>query len=67
MPLNVLTAAPDGESWIAVRQRVVEARRRQGARFPTTAVRMNANLEGRALRRSCRLDPDRARFPEAAI
>ena len=67
VPLNVLTAAPDGESSIAVRQRVVEARRRQVTHFPTTVMRTNANLEGRALRRSCRLDPDGARFLEATI
>ena len=47
VPLTVLTTAPDGESSIAVRQRVVEARRRQASRFPTTAMRTNANLEGR--------------------
>ena len=67
VPLNVLTTAPDGESSIAVRQRVVETRRRQIARFPTSAMRTNANLEGRALRRSCRLDPKGALFPEAVI
>ena len=67
MPLNVLTAAPEGESSTAVRQLVIEARRRQTTRFPGAAIRTNADLEGRALRRSCRLDADGLRLLESAI
>ena len=67
VPLNVLTAAPESESSAAVRRRVIDARQRQATRFPGAAMRTNADLEGRALRRCCRLDADGSRLLESAI
>lgn len=50
-----------------VRERVVDARERQAARFQDTPVRVNAALHGRALRRHCKLDAKGSRLLEAAI
>lgn len=62
-----MTAAPTGEPSAIVRARVVEARARQAARFEDAPVRVNAALDGRALRRHCELDAQGARLLEAAI
>ena len=67
VPLSALTAAPTGESSAIVRERVVEARARQAARFEDTPVRVNAALHGRALRRHCALDAKGSRLLETAI
>jgi magnesium chelatase family protein len=67
VPLSALTAAPTGEPSAIVRERVVEARARQAARFEDTPVRVNAALHGRALRRHCELDAKGSRLLETAI
>jgi magnesium chelatase family protein len=67
VPLSALTAAPTGEPSAIVRERVVEARARQAARFEDTPVRVNAALHGCALRRHCGLDAKGSRLLEAAI
>jgi magnesium chelatase family protein len=67
VPLSALTAAPTGEASAIVRERVVEARARQAARFQDTPVRVNAALHGCALRRHCGLDANGSRLLEAAI
>lgn len=67
VPLSALTAAPNGEPSAIVRERVAEARARQAARFQDTAFRVNAGLQGRALRCHCQLDADGNRLLEIAI
>lgn len=67
VPFGALTAATTGEASAVVRQRVVEARERQAARFQDAPVRVNAPLHGRALRRHCELDAKGSRLLEAAI
>ena len=67
VPLSALTSAPTGEPSAIVRERVVEARARQAARFQDAPVRVNAALQGLALRRHCALDAKGSRLLEAAI
>jgi magnesium chelatase family protein len=51
----------------AIRARVVEARRRQHARFGESNSRLNRQLEGSELHQHCRLDPRGTRVLETAI
>ena len=67
VPFGALTAATTGEASAIVRERVIDARERQAARFQDTPVRVNAALEGRALRRHGGLDAKGCRLLEAAI
>lgn len=63
---SALTTATSGEASAVVRQRVIDARERQVARFQDVLVRVNAALHGRALRRHCELDAKGSRLLEAA-
>lgn len=64
---RALTIAAAGEPSAAVRQRVIEARDRQSARFTDVSARVNASLDGTALRRHCLLASDGSRLLDAAI
>ena len=56
-----------GEASAAVRQRVVAARRRQENRFSGDAVRVNADMDVRWIRRCCRLKGGAVRLFESAV
>lgn len=66
VPLSALTATTTGEASAVVRPRVIAARERQAARHEGAACRVNAGLDGRALRRHCQLDAEGNRLLEAA-
>jgi magnesium chelatase family protein len=51
----------------AIRQRVLEARQRQGGRLVVAGVRVNAELHGRAVWRQCRPDAATRRLMEQAV
>lgn len=55
------------ETSAAIRQRVVEARRRQQTRFGEASQRLNRQLEGSELTEHCRLDAQSTSLLEAAI
>ena len=55
------------ESSSAIRSRVVEARKRQQARFGGTSQRLNRQLEGGEMSEFCRLDEPTTHMLEAAI
>jgi len=67
LPVEALVGAPDGESSVVVRERVIAARARQALRFGNGTVRVNAALSGRALRQHCQLDRQGVRLLETAI
>ena len=56
-----------GESTAAVRERVLAARRAQQERYRKSRYRVNADLDGRALRKYCRPTSDAARLLEQAM
>ena len=56
-----------GESSCVIRSRVVEARKRQQARFGETSQRLNRQLEGGEMSEHCRLDVRTTHVLEAAI
>jgi magnesium chelatase family protein len=58
VPVSDLATAPTGEPSSAVAARVVGARAVQAARSAATGKRVNAELEGRALRDACGLSHD---------
>jgi len=63
-----LATAPSGEGSDEVRRRVIAARERQGARSAGGTHRVNAGLEGRALRDACPLTREAARrLTDAAV
>lgn len=61
-----LRTAPEGESSATVRRRVVAARDRQARRFAAQRQRVNADLDGRSIRRHCALDLRGDRLLDAA-
>ena len=66
VPFSDLTGAGTGESSALVRARVVEARARQVARYADLPIRVNASLQGTALRRYGQLDDSGLRLLETA-
>lgn len=66
VPVITLTDSPSGESTIAVRARVVAARRRQQQRYADVGWRTNAELRGNALRRHCALNDSGRQLLRAA-
>jgi len=67
LPWRDLSASTDAEPSAAVRARVVHARDRQRDRLADSGVGVNACLNGRLLRRDCRLDASSARLLEQAV
>ena len=66
LPPTELTGDAPGESTMAIRARVQEARARQQARLSATGVPVNARLPPRILRAACALDARAARLLAAA-
>jgi magnesium chelatase family protein len=64
---QLAAAGGTGEPSAAVRQRVIEARERQTARFRATAVRVNARMSGKQARRFCALPEAGAELLSAAV
>ncbi len=62
-----IMAAPQGEESATVRERVLEARARQGRRFQGSRTVCNGQLAGRDLREHCRLDGAGERILRDAI
>ncbi len=56
VPIGTITDGPRGESTLAVRARVLDARHRQLCRYGRTATSTNARAKGRALSEACALD-----------
>jgi len=67
LPWRDLSASTDAEPSAAVRARVVRARDRQRDRLADSGVGVNARLNGRLLRRDCRLDASSSRLLEQAV
>ncbi|MEW5981701.1 MAG: YifB family Mg chelatase-like AAA ATPase [Acidobacteriota bacterium] len=67
VPPELLSGEQSEEGSEAIRRRVLAARERQGARFLTTGVPLNARLTGRHLRRATALNADARRLLEAAM
>lgn len=62
-----LTEPCDGESSGVIRSRVLEARARQQERLGGTRLRTNADVQGRALARHCRVDVAGRRLLASAV
>ena len=67
LPIADLTHAPEAEASAPIRERVLQARARQAGRFGGRAIRVNAEMHGRAAWRHARPDPEGARILESAI
>jgi magnesium chelatase family protein len=67
LPHSHIRTAGSEESSAAIRARVLCARERQRARFAGTAVRVNAEMTSRHLRRLCPIPPEAERLLEAAM
>jgi magnesium chelatase family protein len=57
-PVETLAEGRPGESSADVRERVLAARARQATRFEAIGIRLNSELRGPAVARSCRPDTD---------
>lgn len=66
-PVTTDTLAKSGEPSADVRQRVLQARERQAARFDAIGVRVNASLAGRAVWRHCAPDRQGRRLLDEAV
>jgi magnesium chelatase family protein len=55
-PLELVSAQPQGDASVAVRERVVAARERQASRLVLDDVRSNGSMDGRLTRRHAHLD-----------
>ena len=66
MPEEVMTRQT-GESSVAIRERVITARRRQQQRFAETPFHKNADMNSKALRKFCGLSQDVENLLRAAI
>jgi len=62
-----LIQAPDGESSVTIRERVVAARGRQLVRFARSRIRSNAQMGPRLIRRHCLLPPEGQRLLSLAV
>src|SRR5438552_18631726 len=64
-----LTGDPptDAEDSGAIRQRVINARERQGARLAPEGIFSNAAMTPRLIRRYCRIDTERENMLESAM
>jgi magnesium chelatase family protein len=67
LPVTDLANPPDAEPTAPIRERVMQARARQAARFAGRTMRVNAEMHGRATWRHARPDQGGARILEAAI
>lgn len=67
VPYEDLRKEAPGKSSAAMRDTVLTARERQGARFAASAARCNADLSGRELDRHCRLAADGHSFLKEAV
>jgi magnesium chelatase family protein len=67
VPVSCLGQPPAGEPSAAVRDRVIRARADQAERMARCGCRTNAEMEGRAIWRQCRLDEAALRLLEAAV
>ena len=67
VPAQALSGEEAAEASEAIRQRVLDARRRQGERRQQSGVRVNAELHGRSVWRTCRPDAAGRRILDAAV
>jgi magnesium chelatase family protein len=67
LPSSSLTAADAGERSARVRERVVQARDRQRARYAGRGIRTNAELSPALMTRFCALDAATVRLIDAAV
>jgi magnesium chelatase family protein len=67
VPVSCLGQPSAGEPSAAVRDRVIRARADQAGRMARCGCRINAEMEGRAIWRQCRLDEAALRLLEAAV
>jgi magnesium chelatase family protein len=67
VPAAALGGDGGGEPSAAIRNRVLEARGRQASRLGTSGVRVNGQLQGRAVWRHCRPEPAARRLLESAV
>ena len=67
VPFRELAATRAGTSSAQMREAVLEARRRQAARFAGSATRANARMSSREIREHARLEPAAAELLRAAV
>ncbi|HEX7484810.1 MAG TPA: YifB family Mg chelatase-like AAA ATPase [Vicinamibacterales bacterium] len=67
VPAETFGDEAHAEPTSAILERVLQARHRQQARRPTAGVRLNAELQGRAVWRQCRPDATARRLLEQAV
>jgi magnesium chelatase family protein len=67
LPQAELIGSTSSEPSAVIRERVLDARMRQAARFAGTATRVNAHMSGRQTRRLCPLPSDASRLLGLAV